>query len=59
MSETKMCPMDVIVTDQRTNLFLLGTKLSDTEIVRNLVEIYSNERGWVGKLAQLVIYTTN
>ena len=37
MSRTKVCPTDVIVEDQRTNLFLLGTKLSDPEIVKDLV----------------------
>ena len=36
-SAIKVCPTDVIIKDQRTNLFLLGTKLFNLEIVRDLV----------------------
>ena len=37
MAGTNGCPMDDIVKDYQSNLFLLETKLSDSEIVRNLV----------------------
>ena len=37
MARTNGCPMNDITRDQRSNLFLLGTKLSNLKIVRHLV----------------------